>query len=366
MPSAMPSRLPSGTPSRRALVAAVALLPAALLGACGGNSSAAEEGGNALDAKAALPTTVPAGTTIVVGDPQVEQALRLSGELDKFTFKVTFANISGGPKTLEAFRAGALDVGAVADIPPLQAAWTKVDTRIVAAQFRQDPVAHPLYELGIAPGVTVKTLADLRGKKIAYSPGQAQGALVLRVLQKAGLKQSDVQLVELPSGTADVYPTALAAKQIDVAPIGGVSIKRYLAKYGRDGATTIQHGLRDDPSHLYALESSLHDPAKAAAIREYVAHWGVALKWIDEHPQEWIKGYYVDNQHITAADGQYLVDAAGKRDVPTDWSEAIARHQATADLLSTEQKRPKLDVSTLWDRRFEKVGANAYASGVAS
>jgi sulfonate transport system substrate-binding protein len=358
--------MPPRPTSRRSLVVALALAPVAgLLAGCGGSSNAAETGPG-LAANAPLPTTVPAGTTLVVGDPQVEQALRLSGELEKFSFKVTFANISGGPKTLEAFRAGALDVGAVADIPPLQAAWTKVDTRIVAAQFRQDPIDHPLYELGIAPGVSVKTLADLRGKKIAYSPGQAQGALVLRVLQKAGLKQSDVQLVELPSGTADVYPTALGAKQIDVAPIGGVSIKRYLAKYGRDGATTIKHGLRDDPSHLYALESSLRDPTKAAAIREYVAHWGVALKWIDEHPKEWIKGYYVDNQHITEADGQYLVDSAGKRDVPSDWSDAIARHQATADLLSTEQKRPKLDVTTLWDRRFEKIGANAYASGVAS
>jgi sulfonate transport system substrate-binding protein len=336
----------------------------AVLAACGGSSNAADDK-PALALTAALPTAVPKGTTLVVGDPQVEQALRLSGELDKFTFPVTFANISGGPQTLEAFRAKALDVGAVADIPPLQAEWTGVDTRIVAAQFRQQPEAHPLYQLGVAPGVAVKSLADLRGKKIAYSPGQAQGALVLRVLQKAGLSQQDVELVELPS-TGDVYPTALASKQIDVAPIGGVQVKRYLSKYGRDGATVIPHGLRDDPGHLYALESSLQDPGKAAAIREYVAHWGVALKWIDEHPKEWIEGYYVKSQGLTTADGDYLVKAAGVRDVPTDWSDAIERHQATADLLAAEQERPHLDVATVWDLRFEKVGGTAYATGKAS
>ncbi|MBC9824163.1 ABC transporter substrate-binding protein [Terrabacter sp. MAHUQ-38] len=361
----MPSTAHSHPPRRRSVVIALTSAPlVALLAACGGSSNAAD-GGPGLALTAALPHAVPKGTTLVVGDPQVEQALRLSGELEKFTFPVTFANISGGPQTLEAFRAKALDLGSVADIPPLQAEWTGVDTRIVAAQFRLQPEAHPLYQLGVAPGVAVRTIADLRGKKIAYSPGQAQGALVLRVLQKAGLTQDDVELVELPS-TGDVYPTALASKQIDVAPIGGVAVKRYLAKYGRDGATVIPHGLRDDPGHLYALESSLQDAGKAAAIREYVAHWGVALKWIDEHPKEWIEGYYVKNQGLTTADGEYLVKTAGIRDVPTDWTDAITRHQATADLLATEQDRPHIDVTTIWDRRFEKVGGTAYRTGKAS
>jgi sulfonate transport system substrate-binding protein len=114
------------------------------------------------------------------------------------------------------------------------------------------------------------------------------------------------------------------------------------------------------------IESSLQDPGKAAAIREYVSHWGVALKWIDEHPEEWIEGYYVKNQGLTTADGQYLVKAAGVRDVPTDWTDAITRHQTTADLLATEQDRPRIDVTTIWDRRFEKVGGTAYRTGKAS
>lgn len=107
------------------------------------------------------------------------------------------------------FRADALDVGSVADIPPIHATWTGLKVKIIAAKFRKDPVAHPIYQLGIAPGVEVKTLADLRGKRIAFSPGQAQGALVLRVLQAAGLKKQDVNLIKLPS-KGDTYPVALA------------------------------------------------------------------------------------------------------------------------------------------------------------
>lgn len=345
--------------SRRLQLSALVIAPAlALLGACGGSSEASDSGGLALDAP--LPAKVPKGTEIVVGDPATQVALELSGEIDKFSYPVKFANISGGPQTSEAFRADALDVGAVADIPPIQATWTGLDVKIVAAKYRQDPVEHPIYEFGIAPGIDVESLADLRGKKIAYSPGQAQGALVLRVLKKAGLSKSDVELVEIPS-TDDVYVKALGAKQVDVAPLGGVLLKRYLAGYGKDGGTSIKHGLRDDPSHLYVLQSSLEDPAKAAAIREYVVHWAVAQRWIDEHPQEWIEGYYEQDQGLSAEDGKWLVENAGHPEIPTDWSEHIADHQETIDLLAEEQGQPEIQAEDLWDKRFERIGGEAYA-----
>jgi sulfonate transport system substrate-binding protein len=344
---------------RRLQLTALVVAPVlALLSACGGSSEASGKHDLALDAP--LPTKVPKGTQLVVGDPATQVALELSGEIEKFSFPVQFANISGGPQTTEAFRANALDLGSVADIPPIHATWTGLEVKIVAAEYRQDPINHPIYELGVAPGAGVKTLSDLRGKKIAYSPGQAQGALILRVLQKAGLTQDDVDLVELPS-TGDVYANALSSKQVDVAPLGGVQIKRYLASYGKDGGTTIKHGLRDDPGHLYVLQSSLEDSGKAAAIREYVQHWAVAQRWIDQHPKEWLAGYYEKDQGLAAADGQWLIDNAGHPEIPTDWTQHIADHQKTIDLLSHEEGHPELKAADLWDKRFEKVGGQAYA-----
>jgi sulfonate transport system substrate-binding protein len=221
-------------------------------------------------------------------------------------------------------------------------------------------VNHPLYELGIAPGAGIASLEDLRGKKIAYSPGQAQGALVLRILEKAGLKQEDVKLVELPSN-GDTYATTLASKQVDAAPLGGVQIKRYLSKYGSDGGTTLRHGLRDDPSHLYSPAKVLDDPAKAAALAAYVKVWGKAQRWIEDHPTEWLAGYYVKDQGLSREDGQYLIDGAGKRDIPVSWKEAIERHQQTIDLLAREQKKPVLVAADLYDTRYEAIAGTAFA-----
>jgi sulfonate transport system substrate-binding protein len=342
--------------TRRTFLSAAAGAFALSLTACGSEA----EAGARLGAGDPLPGAVPKGTTLAVGDKEHQKAIEFSGLANTFSFEVKWANLSGGPQTLEAFRADALDLGSVADIPPIHSQWTNIPTKIVATKFRKDPLNHAIYKLGVAPGVAVATLADLRGKKVAYSPGQAQGALVLRALHKAGLTKGDVQLVELPS-TGDVYVTALASHQVEVAPIGGVQIKRYEVKYGKDGATTIPHGLRDDPGHLYTPVTVLRDPAKAAAIREYVQVWAKAWRWREANPQEWIERYYVKDQGLSADDGKWLVENSGVADIPASWAESITRHQETIDLLARETGNKPFKAEDLYDRRYEPVAAGALA-----
>ena len=245
---------------RTALLAAAGMMA---LTACGG-----EEAGPKLELTAALPDAPPEGTVLRVGDPATQVALEESGLIDDLDVEIEWANVTGGPKTLEAFRADAIDIGSVADIPPLFAHWTGTDVRIVAARETVDPEAHPTYELGVAPGVDVTSIEDLKGKKIAYSPGQAQGALVLNVLREAGLTQDDVEFVEMQS-VDDSFSVALAGKQVDVAPLQQVLLKTYLAKYERDGATAIPSGVRDDAWTLYAPDH------RARGRRQGRRHQGV-------------------------------------------------------------------------------------------
>ncbi|WP_244929548.1 ABC transporter substrate-binding protein [Nocardioides sp. W7] len=342
-----------------ALTLACLTLPLGLAG-CGG-----DEAGPKLALSAALPEEPAEDTVLRVGDPATQTALELSGLDDELDIEVEWANISGGPKTLEAFRGDALDLGAVADIPPLFAQWTGTDVKVVAARETVDPLEHPTYELGVAPGVDVAELPDLRGKKIAYSPGQAQGSVVLRVLREAGLTQDDVELVEMAS-VDDVYVNALGSGQVDVAPLGQSLVPPYLAKYEQDGGTTISPGVRDDAWTLYTPTEVIEDADKAAAIKEYVAVWALAQQWIAEHPEEFAQGFYVEHEGLAEADARAIVEALGTFEVPTDWSDVIARHQEIADLLAEEQDREPLDLDDLYDRRFEKViAASVAASGGA-
>ncbi|RKN05664.1 PhnD/SsuA/transferrin family substrate-binding protein [Streptomyces radicis] len=337
-----------------AALLALALLPA--LASCAEDDEASASAAELADVP--IPEDVDPDTTLTIGAPESEVALKLSGLVDELPFRVEWANLSGGPECSEAFRAGSLDVCSAAEIPAIHARWTDLDTRLVAAVFREDPIANPLYEIGVAPGADIETLEDLRGKRIAFSPGQAQGTLVLRVLQEAGLTPEDVELVEMPS-TGDVYPTALGSGQVDAAPIAGVNIRRYTDRYGSEGATTIAHGLRDDPTHLWVPATAVEDPEKAAAIREFIELWALAEVWVDEHPDEWIEGWYIEDQGLSRDDGEYLVEQAGRSDLPADWSDAIERHQQTIDLLAEETGNEPFDAEELYDRRFESVAADA-------
>jgi sulfonate transport system substrate-binding protein len=263
----------------------------------------------------------------------------------------------------EAFHAGALDVGSAADIPPIHAAFVGMPVKMIAVRFRKDPQNHPLFVLAVAPGSGVRTLADLRGKRIAFSPGQVQGEIVLRSLQAAHLTPRDVKLVELPSTSGDVYTSALVGGLVDAAPIGaGVVAKHYVDNYGAQGARLIPHSAtRDDLTDLYVRTETLEDPGKAAALRAYVKLWARAQAWVAAHPDEWARLYYVDRQGLSLADARYTQQASGEPDVPRDWSEAIALEQSSVDLMARESGRRPFDAATLFDRRFEALAADVPA-----
>lgn len=313
-----------------------------------------------LSLDAPLPDTVPAGTTLVVGDPLVQRVFQHLGWEKQLPFRIQWTEAYGGPKVNQAFMAKALDVGATADIPPIHATWIGIPVKIVAYRLRQDPLAYPTYTLGIAPGAAITTLADLRGKRIAYSPGQAQGAVVLRTLAAAGIPRTAVTLVNLPAETS-TYVDALAARQVDAAPIAaGLQAQRYLERYAGDGARVLAHGaFRDDPSLLYARVETLEDPAKAAALRVYVRWWARAQRWMDTHRRDFVNIYYVRDQGVTPAEGDVIIRAGGALDLPDNWDLPIRLQQQTIGFIAPDAGRAPFPAATIFDRRFEHVPAES-------
>jgi sulfonate transport system substrate-binding protein len=326
----------------------------------------AAAGGLALDAP--LPTRVPPGARLVIGDPVTEHVLKHTGWIKELPFQVQWAEITGGPAVTEAFHAKVLDAGTAANIPPIHAIWVGIPVKMVAVRFRKDPLEHPTFELAIAPKAKIASLADLKGKRIAYSPGQVQGEIVLRALQSQGLTPKDVTLVELPSSGADIYANALVGGLVDAAPIGaGAPVKHYLENYARQGGKVLRHAaFRDDLLTLYVREETLRDPTKAAALRAYVRLWGRAAAWMNSHPDEWARSYYVGDQGLSLEDARYVVRAAGENEVPRDWSQAIAQQQGSIDLMARATGRRRFDAAVLFDRRFETVAADAFTEARAA
>ncbi|GAA2411105.1 ABC transporter substrate-binding protein [Actinomadura vinacea] len=338
------------TRSTRSLAAPVTLLTLALsLAGCGGG----ESGG--LSATAPLPTTVPAGTKIIFADQneQDQTLLRASGELARMKTKVEYANFLGGPAILEAFRGDAVDLAVVADTPPIQAQAAGEDVPIIAAR-QERPYD---YHLAIAPGANIRTLRDLKGKKIAYGEGTGRQPYVLRALKKAGLTKKDVTLVPLKA--AD-FPDAVRNRQVDAAPLNEPHYTRYLTEYRSRGGSGLPEaetaGLATGLWFLYARRAALKDPAKAAGIAEYVRHWVRAQWWSSENADAWIDAYFVKNQRLSVADGQTIIRSQGGFSFPKLDQALIGRQQQTMDLLFEAGDLPKrLQAKEAIDTRFDAV-----------
>lgn len=125
--------------------------------------------------------------------------LKTNGELEKalapLGVKVSWHEFSSGLPLLEAINTGNVDFGAdVADTVPLfaQAAGAKL---AYVAEEAASPAAQAILVPAESP---LKTLADLKGKKIAVTKGAGSHFLLLAALSKAGLGFKDITPAYLP------------------------------------------------------------------------------------------------------------------------------------------------------------------------
>jgi len=307
----------------------------------------------------ALPTEVPAGVKIVLADDANNAAslLRLSGEADKLAAEVSFANFSSGPLRLEAIRAGAAQVGAVGDVPPILAHFSNANVVIVGAVVTSGEGSL----ITTSPNSGVETIADLKGKKVGVNVGTAQQAILLRNLKAAGLTIEDIQPINL--GLAE-FADALRAGQIDAAVLKQPDRARYLASVeGQGNAKALPNspGTSTNLKYLYASKEALADPAQAAAIRDLVAHWYRAHIWKNTNKDIWISEYLVKDQRLNEEDAALVWDSEGDNTTAAGLKELIATQQETIDLLQAagQFQGKALNAEEEFDLRFADLGAEA-------
>ncbi|NUQ98020.1 MAG: ABC transporter substrate-binding protein [Streptomyces sp.] len=323
---------------------------AGLTGCAGGSASADSKGVST----APLADKVPAGTSLKIASYQNTEQLQFElAKLGDLPFKVSnWLNIGAGPDVINAFRAKSLDVANNAGIPPIQAHYQGFDAKIVAI----DITRKPNYVFATKPGSDIRSVADFKGKKLAFSQGQAQGVVLLRALKKAGLRYDEVDLVPL---TSNQFLTALQSGQVDIAPLPNQQAPAYLGQYESKGAHAITTDVVDLLNLLWAPTSVLNDPAKAAAVAAYIPYWAKGQVWTYENPDAWNEEFYVKTQNLTIAQARGISKLANKPLFPPSWTEAIKWEQETADLLAEGGFVKKFDVSSLFDHRFEPIAAKA-------
>ncbi|HET9649788.1 MAG TPA: ABC transporter substrate-binding protein [Microlunatus sp.] len=325
------------------------------LAGCGVATGSAATGG--LKSSDPLPTAVPQGASLSIASSQQAQELAVTyaGLLDELPFTVSsWPNIGPGPDVINAFRAKSLDVANNAGIPPIQAHFQGQGARVTAVNLTR----RPIYVFATKPHSDIATVADFKGKKLAFSQGQAQGVVLLRALKKAGIDYSNKEVDLIPL-TSNQFLPALQSGQVDIAPLGISQVPSYLQQYGGDGAKTIKTDVIDRLDILWSPDEVLAQPDKAAAIRAYIPIWAKSKVWVYEHPDEWVQKYYVDSQKLTAEQGQSIVELTSKPLFPPTWDEAVQWEQETVDLLAEGGFVKSFKAELLFDRRFEGLTAQA-------
>lgn len=117
----------------------------------------------------------------------------LEKKLQPLGFGVKWVEFPAGPQLLEGLNVGAVDVGYVGEAPPIfaQAAGAQF------VYFGYDPAAPRAEAILVTKDSPIQSVADLKGKKVALNKGSNVHYLLVKQLEKHGLKFSDIQPVYL-------------------------------------------------------------------------------------------------------------------------------------------------------------------------
>jgi sulfonate transport system substrate-binding protein len=334
-------------PRTRPILAALLLLFALVAAACG-EDKAVGNGQPAIDEEEVL--EIPEGVKLVIGDQggAVETPLRLAGELDDLPYEVEFASFASGPLVNEAMGAGEIDLGMMGDTPALLSFASGLDTVVAGVKVTEGSGAYIV--AGDDSGID--SLEDLKGKRIAYTSGTNTHGFVLRALDTVGLKEDDIEQVDVPlTDLANV----LGSGQADAAVVYEIFRPAYFEEHP-DAEILIE---TNDvvPSYLFLLapRSSAEDRGKQAALEDFVGRIARAAEYVKANPDEWIQAFYVETQKQTPEAGRAAYEAQG----PAEWVEvggdAQKDQQDQADLFHENGRFPEeVDVTEQFDPRYAK------------
>ncbi|RKP44263.1 sulfonate ABC transporter substrate-binding protein [Pararobbsia silviterrae] len=111
---------------------------------------------------------------------------------------VQWLEFPAGPQLLEGLNAGAVDIGTVGETPPIFAQAGGVDFVYVG----NEPPAPAAEAIVIPKNSSIRSVADLRGKKVALNRGSNVHYLLVRALASAKLRYEDIQPVYLAPADA--------------------------------------------------------------------------------------------------------------------------------------------------------------------
>ncbi|GLR89178.1 aliphatic sulfonate ABC transporter substrate-binding protein [Bradyrhizobium iriomotense] len=282
------------------------------------------------------PTEIRIGTQKGGFFPAVRQRHTIEGAFRPLGIEIKWVDFQFGPPLLEAINVGSVDFGFVGDAPPIFAQAGSAKIRYVAA-VKSDGTSQAIVVPKDSP---IHSLADLKGKRVAFGKGSSAHNLLVAALEKAGLTWNDIT----PAPLAPADATAAFVKgSVDAWSIWDPYFA--LAELKENARVLVLDKDVHKPNSFYIAGSDFVEryPSLVAKLNAAFAAEGV---WAESHHEEVAKA----QAEATGVDIEAIrrfVDRSNYRVVPLD-AEVIKSQQAIADRFARLGLIPKsIDVSSI-------------------
>lgn len=206
----------------------------------------------------------------------LEKQGTLAKAFEPLGYEVRWAEFAAGPQALEALNANSLDIAFTAESPPI---------------FSQAAGSSLIYIAAIAPNgnaisllvpkdSSYKTIADLKGKKIAFQKASIAHYLAVRAFEQAGLTINDFESVFLPPADAGA---AFSQGKVDAWFIWDPFVDR--AVTSGIGRVLLDGDKLRDTRNFYTTTRKFYDENKEA-IKLLLEELEKADAWVKDHPKE--------------------------------------------------------------------------------
>lgn len=215
--------------------------------------------------------------TLRVGDQKgnMRAQLEAADALRDLPYDIHWAEFPAAAPLAEALNAGAIDAGIIGDAPLLFVLASGAPVKAIAVD-KSDPYGTAVL---VRPESSLRSGADLKGKRIATGRGSIGHHIALKALEQAGLSEKDVEFRFLGPVDAKI---ALANGSVDA----WATWEPYtaLAETSGQGRVLVNgRGLSSGNSFLAVTDQALQDPARHAALQDYLKRLAGAQVWANRH-----------------------------------------------------------------------------------
>lgn len=206
--------------------------------------------------------------------------LKARGTLEKrlapLGVEVKWAEFPAGPQLLEGLNVGSVDFGTTGETPPIFAQAAGANLLYIA----NEPPSPAGEGIVVRKDSPIRSVKDLKGKRVVLNKGSNVHYLLVKALQKAGLKYSDITPVYLPPADARAaFERGSVDAWIIWDPFFAAVEKQTGARLVADGRGTVSN-------HQFYLSSRTYAERNPAVIKIIIEELSKLDTWSKSHLPE--------------------------------------------------------------------------------